>query len=103
MLSGCGLKVDYPRNLRIIQTMFLAMLSADPWAPAPVNLWPNNDMDRSQFALRGALTQQQAKEFKLEEKIRTGRTPGLARDHYLAIRKAKLERLVSTAQGDKAM
>ena len=83
--------------------MFLGFLPVDPWAPAQVSLWPNNDLDRNPWVLRESLIQQQAKEFKLEERIRTGRTPGLARDHYLQIKRDKLERLVSTPQGDKAM
>lgn len=82
---------------------FLGYLPADPWAPAEISLWPNINLDRSQFAHREALIQAQVKDFKLERAIHDGRIYGLARDHYTSIRKAKLARLVSRPQGDKAM
>ena len=81
---------------------FLAYLSPDPWAGVPTSLWPNNDLDRGQLALREALCDQGGKEHKIERAIHDGRTYHLTRDHYLQIRKMKLERIVSAPQGDKA-
>ena len=80
---------------------FLAYLEADPWAGVPRSLWPNNDLDPNQLALRERLCGQAVKEKKIERAIHDGRIYHLTRDLYLHIRQQKLERIVSAAQGDK--
>jgi hypothetical protein len=63
----------------------------DPWAGAPLNCFPNADLDPRRFAKREALCRKQAIELKYHHAIEAGRIYGLGNQRYEIMRRQKLE------------